>query len=725
MALLSPWITTRIPRLRDALRRLSATGTGVGSLRLLLVLCIVVPLLQLSVFATYRKQQLEAEAEVRLQRTLRIAHEHALRIFATNDALLQHVRDLAPAPAKPVADAAATLHERLQALVRGQAQVAAIWIHDRDGRPRATSRVAVLTEGLNAADRDYFHWHRARLGPLYFSEVLTGKLSGDKFIHMSLPRLAPDGRFGGVVAVDTDPAYFADFHATLAAEEPGVAISLFRQDGVVYSRWPPLPNAPVRIAPTSEVLGQIERGETAGALRSVSSLDGQERIVLFRKLGDYPVYIGVGRKVGAVKHDLMDELGLLVAVTGVPVLGLVMAAWLAMRRTRDALAAAARLQQESEGRRQAEEALFQSQKMEALGRLTGGVAHDFNNALMVISGNLHLLRHAAANQPSRQLDAIGRAVDSATRLTRQLLAFSRHQALTLETVLLQRRLPALRDMIEPTLGKTIEFKLEVARDTAPIDVDVAELELALINLAVNARDAMPEGGRFMLRASNAPAPAEGATAPASVVIDAIDTGQGMDPGVAARAFDPFFTTKPPGKGTGLGLSQVYALCRHAGGNVTLISAPGRGTVVRMHFPASQGEVPPPSEPDPAHAPVSRTVLLVEDNAEVAEVVRPVLEAMGCTVTHMQAAAPALQALDGGAHFDVLLTDVLMPGRMDGAALAQAVRARHPQVQILIMTGYAEQIEAITELGFRVLPKPFSSSALAAALEALANTPQQA
>ncbi len=723
MVLPPPWITARIRWLRRALKRLLASGTGVGSLRVLLVLCIVVPLLQLLVFVTYRNQQLEAEAQVRLQRSLRIAHDHDLRIFSANEALLQHLRDLAPATA--AADAPGLHPKRLKELVRGQPQVEAIWIFDRDGRPRAGSRMAEIPAGLSSADRPYFRWHREGNGTLQVSEVMTGVVSGEKFFQMSLPRFAPDGSFGGIVSITMNPAYFAGFHATLAAEEPGVAITLFRQDGVVYSRWPALESAPERMSPTGEVLSRVLRGEIAGAVRNISSLDGQKRIILFRKLGDYPVYIGVGREVGALKRDLMDELGLLVAVTGVPVLGLILAAWLAMRRTSDALASAARLQQESEARRQAEEALFQSQKMEALGRLTGGVAHDFNNALMVISGNLHLLRHASANQPSRQLDAIGRAVDSATRLTRQLLAFSRHQALSLETVQLQRRLPALHDMIEPTLGKDIELRLEVARDTAPIEVDVAELELALINLAVNARDAMPEGGRFTLRAYNAAASGEGTAAPASVVIDAIDTGQGMDPSVAARAFDPFFTTKPAGKGTGLGLSQVYALCRHAGGSVTLISAPGRGTVVRMHFPASQREVPPPSVPDPAQAVSPRTVLLVEDNAEVADVVRPVLEDMGCTVTHMQTAAPALQALDAGTQFDVLLTDVLMPGGMDGAALAQAVRARHPQVQILIMTGYAEQIQAITALGFRVLPKPFSPAALAEALEALANAPRQA
>ncbi|HYE40042.1 MAG TPA: ATP-binding protein, partial [Ramlibacter sp.] len=408
----------------------------------------------------------------------------------------------------------------------------------------------------------------------------------------------------------------------------------------------------------------------------------------------------------------LAELARVAGFVVVPVLLLVLAAYLAMRRTRDALEAAHRLQEESAARRHVEEALVQAQKMEALGRLTGGVAHDFNNALMVISGNLHLLRRLQPDAPRKQVDAIGRAVESATRLTRQLLAFSRRQPLAPQVIELQERLPALRDLLQPTLGSRVRLDIQVEPHTPPVCVDPAELELALINLAVNAQDAMPEGGSFRLHAG-----VRAGLAGGRVWIEAADTGIGMPADVAARAFDPFFTTKPLGKGTGLGLGQVQALCRRAGGEAFLYSLPGKGTRVVLEFPASDR---PPSvlpEADAEDRAIGKTVLLVEDNPEVAAVVGPELERMGCTVIHRDSADAALAWLQRGeTAVDVLLTDVVMPGQADGIALARTVRERHPHLKVLVMTGYAEQIDAVSRMGYQVIAKPFSPASLAEALE---------
>src|SRR5581483_4126026 len=233
----------------------------------------------------------------------------------------------------------------------------------------------------------------------------------------------------------------------------------------------------------------------------------------------------------------------------------------ALRRARREIVAVQRLRDETAQRSRAEEALRQAQKLEAMGRLTGGVAHDFNNLLMVINNNVHLLRRIKPDMAeSTQLAAIGRAVSSGEKLTRQLLAFSRRHALRPEVIRLQDALPSLLSLIAPAVGKGIRLVSDIAADTLPVEVDPAELELAIINLTMNAKDAMPEGGALTVRARNAkPGEIEGVKGEV-VAIDVVDTGQGIAPELMEKVFEPFFTTKPPGKGTGLGLSQVYALC---------------------------------------------------------------------------------------------------------------------------------------------------------------------
>ncbi|MGE4241183.1 ATP-binding protein [Ramlibacter sp.] len=691
---------------------------GLWTLRLFIVLCVAVALLLFGAFAVYRWQQMLEEAEVRLVRSLSIAHEHALRVLDTNEILARHVLDLVrdddDARLLQRQDA---LHLQLVELARNKPQVESIWVTDAQGGTVATNRFAKPPEGRNVADRPYFQWHRDKKGGVFVSAAMKGTAPGDRFFNLSRGRYRADGSFAGVVSVGLHAGYFTRFHEELAADEPGLAITVFRNDGEVYSRWPPLPGAPERMSPRGEVLSRVIAGETSGVVRSVSSLDGQKRVIFFRKLGDYPVYIGTGRELSAIRTEFLRELGRVAAIAALPALGLLWAAWLALRRTREALDAAHRLHEESQARRQIEEALLQSQKMEALGRLTGGVVHDFNNALMVISGNLHLLRLAQPAPPAKFTDAIGRAVESATKLTRQLLAFSRRQALAPETFSLQERLPPMRDLLAPTLGSKIPVEIAIAPDTAPIHVDPAEFELALINLAVNARDAMEAGGQLTITARNAP------DAAGWVWVEAIDTGQGMDPATAAKAFDPFFTTKPLGKGTGLGLSQVHALCKRAGGDASLESRPGAGTTVRMKFPASTGPVAPSAAPDSLPAKIDARVLLVEDNAEVAAVIVPVLKRLGCHVVHRESADAAVDWLSKYAdEVDVLLTDVVMPGERDGLALAREVSAQHPRIRILVMTGYAEQIDAISRLGFGVLPKPFAPRSLAEAMERVLASP---
>ncbi len=691
---------------------------GLRSMRRFMVATALVAIGLFAAFAAYRHQQLHEQATVRLERALAISHEHALRVLDTNDTLALHVLSLLGSDSETaLRQREGELHRRLADLQRNKTQVQSIWAVGADGLPIATSRFAQAPRDRDIGGMAYFQWHRDKRGGVFASAVMQDP-AGGKFFNISRGRYDADGRFAGIVSVGLHASYFTRFHEELSAEEPGLAITLFRGDGEVYSRWPELANAPARMSPRGEVLSRVLQGETSGRVESVSSLDGNKRIILFRKLGDYPIYIGTGREFAAINAEWLREITRVAGFVMLPLLALVVAAYLALKRTREAVDSTRRLEQESLARRKAEEALFQAQKMEALGRLTGGVAHDFNNALMIISANLHLLRAAAPTAPARFADAIARAVASSTKLTRQLLAFSRRQALAPRDVSLQEHLPTLRDLLAPVLGSKVRLAIEVQPGTPPIRVDVAELELALINVAVNARDAMPGGGEFHLGAAAAPG--------GMVAIEARDTGSGMDAETLRRAMEPFFTTKPMGQGTGLGLSQVHGLCARAGGDLQLQSTPGAGTTVRMLFPRSAGKPAPQAAPAPDER-VQGTVLLVEDNPDVASVVATVLQRMGCDVVHRQEADQAIAWLaEHGDGCDLLLTDVVMPGERDGVALAQLVRAHHPHIRILLMTGYSQQIEEIHRLGLDVLAKPFEPHELARALRsALAREPAAA
>jgi len=688
-----------------------------AALRWLPVLCIVLPLMAYAAVGTYRYAQVRGEADIRLERAVRVAAEHALKVLDTSESLLSRVQDatrqITPAQLRRQQPA---LHEELRRMAERKQQLQGLWVFGPDGVMRASSRFLPTPE-VDVSDRDYFQWHRAGRGGVFVSQPLVSRSTGEKFLDLSLARLERDGSFVGGLPVGLLPAHFRRFHEDLIADDGGLAITMFREDGAVFSRAPAVASFPERLAPTHPVMARIGQGHAAGSLVSASTLDGRERLVRFQQVGDYPIFMGAGMDVADLRVRWAREMAWLAAFGLPPALGLFLVARLALRRTRESMAAALRLRDETEARRRVEEALLQSQKLEALGRLTGGVAHDFNNALMVISNNIELMKFKHPEVTAPYVASIGRAVGSATKLTRQLLAFSRRQALVPEQVELQQRLPGLRDLLAPVLGSRVRLAIEVAADTRPIRVDPAELELALINLAINARDALPQGGAFRLCAANARENPPPLAPGAMVVIEASDDGVGVAPELLGKVFEPFFTTKPVGAGTGLGLSQVYGLCQRAGGLATIASEPGRGTCVRLFFPAdAQAADHAVAKPAALARDLHKHVLLVEDNAEVASALRPVLESFGCTVTWLDRAMEARDWLARQPHLpDLLLTDVIMPGGMDGVALAQHVRQRWPQLQVLLMTGYTEQLDTITRLGFQVLPKPCTVEVLSDAI----------
>jgi CheY-like chemotaxis protein len=369
--------------------------------------------------------------------------------------------------------------------------------------------------------------------------------------------------------------------------------------------------------------------------------------------------------------------------------------------------------------------------MEALGNLVGSVAHDFNNLLMIVSANVQIARRRGAAGFERELSAVERALKSGQSLTRQLLGVARKQPLRNETIHVGRWLPACRELLRASLGAKVSLVVDVGDGVWPVLVDVAELELALINLAVNARDAMPNGGRFTVRARNISfRPGEGFPLDGDFVhITLEDTGSGMPPDVLARAFEPLYTTKPKGTGTGLGLPQVFAFCERSGGLAAIDSAIGAGTSVHLYLPRSHAEPPAqrPSEPRQESAEVQHglNVLLVEDNDEVAAGTEALLQMMGHRVTCASDAASALERVEApltngerAPRFDLVLSDIHMPGTMNGIDLAEALQGLEPALPVILVTGYAEELDRARNVDVRVLSKPFDIALLEKTLEAI-------
>ena len=368
----------------------------------------------------------------------------------------------------------------------------------------------------------------------------------------------------------------------------------------------------------------------------------------------------------------------------------------------------------------AEDALRQAQKLESLGQLTGGVAHDFNNLLAVFAGALQLLQHTGAPASPSMLAAMRRAIARGTGLTRHLLAFSRRRPVNPESIDPVAHLSGMRSMLDASLGGDIDVQMRFAPDIWPIEVDAGEMELAIVNLCVNARDAMPAGGMITIAVENSSSQDAGED---WVRISVADTGTGMPPEVQARAFEPFFTTKDISKGSGLGLPQVYGFVQQSGGRVTIHSTVGEGTIVTLLLPRS---LKTPTEAaagvDLTRAPGAQSgpgrrghVLLVEDDREVSALTRELLTSLGFSVIHVASADAALGALANARDIDLVLSDIMMPGGVNGLQLAREIRHRYPTLPILLTTGYVESASDIGDGEFNVLLKPYTLESLADAL----------
>jgi two-component system NtrC family sensor kinase len=687
----------------------------------MMVASVVLPLVLFGFAAWLNYRHEEDVADDRIERSLDILHEHTLKVFQTVEGAIAEVNEIVRGmPDDAIRADQPRLHERMKRIVEVLPQLRAIFLIDRDSRPLASSQLVQVPADFRSRERRFFNVHIAGDVGTYVSEVVEPRLAvfGSPFFVLSRRLPSGDGTFNGVIAVAVVPQYFEEFYA-LIGRSPGELYALIRADGKFLARYPQPPDRLRAVGPGLEAA--TAQGRERAIRTGRSQIDGAERRVGYRKLEGFPVYAIAGIETSAIRGDWMSTMAghLIFGVPATLFILLILA--MALRRTR-------RLHAEAERREAAEAALRQAQRLEAIGHLTGGVAHDFNNLLMIVSGSAERLRRDLTSEKHRRLlDMIMNATSRGESLTRQLLAFSRRQMLTPAVIDLTQRLPELKDMLTRSLRDDITTEVLVPDEACAVKVDPSELELALLNLAVNARDAMPNGGTLTITVKPVVLEGSGTEEGLSgdfVAIGVADTGSGIAPDILPHVFEPFFTTKEVGKGTGLGLSQVYGFAKQSGGTATVTSTVGRGTAITLYLPRTQ-ELPAPSTaPMKAEVAPRRagTVLVVEDSPEVAEVAAAYFQQLGYMVKQVASANEALELLAKDAKIDVVFSDILMPGGMNGLELGHAIRRRDAAMPVLLATGYSDSARDAVEQGFIVLQKPFDLAALEQALRE-ARTPK--
>jgi signal transduction histidine kinase/CheY-like chemotaxis protein len=729
----------------ETLSRMNETGAKSGtiwSLRGLVVASIILPVLVFigGGWLAWRGTLREATAD--LQSDLAVAQEQATKVLDSDMLLSGRVNDLVGGLSDDAVIAREQeLHDRLGAMIAGFPQVTAVIVAGRSGQPLvATSRYPV-DRSVNLGDREYFRALRDSHLPFYIGGIVFGRLTGADVFSVATRRGDDPSRFSGVILVGVSPSYFRDFDRGMFGSDTDFSAALVRDDGTQLASYPEAVRSsrePVRDELLADAIARMPEG---ALMRGRSVADDIDRLIAYRKLATYPVYIAVERRWDSIVREWRGLMATHL-IFGIPAtLGLLGLSLLAMRQGRRQSDTLARLQAEVRRREIAEEALRQSQKMEAVGRLTGGIAHDFNNHLTVISSNIELLQRRlppGSASLMRLADAAMTGVQRAATLTHRLLAFSRQQPLEPEALDLGRLVANISELLRRTLGETIAIETVLPGGLWLTRIDSNQLENALLNLAVNARDAMPEGGRLTIETANAQlddayaASHTEVTAGQYVMLAVTDTGTGMTPEVISKAFEPFFTTKPLGRGTGLGLSMVYGFVKQSGGHLAIESEPGQGSTVKIYLPRFIREETrrPPAASATADAQpkaTGETILVVEDDEGVRRTAVEALREMGYEVLEAGDAMEGVRLIVDRGGIDLLFTDVGLPGGVNGRALADAARSARPGMRVLFTTGYTRNAvlkNGTLDRGVHFIAKPFNLAALAAKVREVLEAPAQ-
>jgi signal transduction histidine kinase len=711
-------------------------------LRILLIGSILVPLAVLAGGGYLAWKSTRERASADLMRRVAIAEEHAIKVLDTHQLVAARVNDLlGNLTDQAILIEQRVLHEQLKQEIKNLPQVQTVLVIGRDGHPLVSANVYPVDRSIDLSDRAHFRALRDGADPYYVSVIEVGRLDSERHFFLARRKESePGGNFDGVITVSVSPQYFQDFYTKLVSGSPDFAAGLVRSDGASLVRYPGLAPGDAR---GEGLLHAVAENPQSGIFRARSGADGIDRVAAYDKLEHYPIYATVGRSWDSIGAEWRQTMTTHLYFGAPATLGLVALSLLALRRARLEEAALGQAREATRRREAAEEALRQSQKMEAVGQLTGGVAHDFNNLLTIIIGNLELAQRQLENWTEASQDRLRRTLGNAMRgaqrgatLTQRLLAFSRRQPLSPKPLDLNKLIGGLSDFLRRSLGETIDLETVGAGGLWRVEADPVQLEAALLNLAVNARDAMPGGGKLTVETANVYLDEDYCRPHADVrpgqyvQIAVADTGMGMPREVLERAFEPFFTTKVAGQGTGLGLSQVFGFVKQSGGHVMIYSEPGEGTTVKIYLPRLFAELreETTAEREVQGAVLGESILVVEDDEEVRLYIVEILRGLHYQVFEAADAPAALAVVESGkARIDLLLTDVVLPG-MNGRHLAAEVAARANGVKVLFMTGYSRN--AIVHHGrleprVELIQKPFTEAALAARIRDLLDQARKA
>jgi two-component system, NtrC family, sensor kinase len=699
-------------------------ATTVRLLQVLAAAALLLPVLFFAFASALSYRAIYALADERIERSLDVLQEQALKVFQSMNLALDTVEYMVTGLSEVEIRAnEERLHMRLRQIQSALPEVQSIWIFGPAGHPQVITRDYPAPYAEDFGVLDYFAVPRDGPPGVYIGGIHQSVSGGQPYFTFNRARHEARGKFIGVIEMSLLPSNFSQFYSHLLSGE-GLQFALVRDDGVMLARYPPI-SRDVRLDEHSGFHRSIAAAPAGGFYTSVGGNDNVERRVGTRRLPGFPVYVIAGIDTAQIRKEWMGGMAMHL-IFGIPAtLFLFLTLLAVLRRTR-------RLYAETDQRLAAEETLRQSQRLDAIGHLTGGVAHDFNNLLTIIIGNLE----AAQRQLEAWTDAvhlqlaqrIGNAMHGAERaatLTKRLLAFARQQPLNPAAIDVNRLLNGLADFLHRTLGEDVSLEIVGAGGVWPVEADAAELEAAILNLALNARDAMPDGGKLTIETANAylddgycrqyPDLRPGQY----VQISVTDTGAGMTREVSERAFEPFFTTKQAGQGTGLGLSQVYGFVKQSGGHVKIYSEVGEGTTIKMYLPRFAGQVLPSAgaKSEPRRGSPGECILVVEDDAEVRAYVVETLRGLGYDVLEAAGGEAALALMDRHRSISLLLTDVVMPGQ-NGRKLAEVARQRQASLKVLYMTGYSRNAivhQGRLDPGVELLQKPLTSEQLAAAV----------
>ena len=591
----------------------AATKSGaIRTLRLLVVGAIVVPLLLGAVagYLSYRASYQRAAAA--LAEAAAVAEENTTKVLDTHMLVAARIDDLlAGMPDDAVRAREQELHERIAGQIENLPQVAAAWVIDATGHELVSARVYPVNHELDQSGRDDFRALRDGKAQTFIWALRARSLNGGEYqpyFEVSRRRDGADGGFGGIIVVAVSGDYFASFFNSLLGSSAQYTASVVREDGSILAYYPQVATSP---PPADDLLAQaIAARGTSGIIASYQP-SGHGRVVAYRRLANYPVYVAVGRTQGAIINEWLQSVIGYAVVGLAAAVGFLLLSLLALHRTRREQQALAQARDATIQRAAIETQLHQAQKLEAVGLLTAGIAHDFNNLLTIVAGNIALLEASSGAADARSRRYVGAATEAcerATALTRRLLGFARREPIDPRPVDVNEVIASVADLPWRSLGDQIAAEFRLSNALWPVFVDPHQLENALLNLALNARDAMAGRGSLTIETRNCHVgKGDGAGEPGLppgdyVAIFVHDTGAGMPPEIREKAFDPFFTTKEAGKGTGLGLSQVYGFVTRFGGYCAIDSEPGRGTTVKLYLPRYLGPRDEPAEAaEPAEA----------------------------------------------------------------------------------------------------------------------------